>query len=327
MAELPEEAPKTDQLERIYQEAVARYIAARHERVKAFVDTHFTFKGSLRLHRHSVGWDLVKSPVNAVSSALTVLKHAGSKALHLAGARDLSRRWDERNLFIETRLGRELDRLIRQDLLEITWGVGEEDERDALMLEICKDPYVSEHLYSAMSALATMRDDEEFKERLTHTLEAYVGSRTAAADISVSLLSVAAGMALFQKVTPGLTALSASVSSSLAHALAVNSFWAGPWAGSLYYSIVGVTTPKLMMLGVFSGLLVPASILATFAGVVLDPIQRRAGLHERRLHRVIDTVEQQLLSNDPAPISFKDHYLARILDVLDLSQTILRLTR
>ncbi len=314
-------------LEQVYSDAVRRYIASRHERVRPFVDKHFTFQGSLRLHRHSLGWDLLKSPVNAVSSALTVAKYAGAKTMHAVGARRSARRLAEANLFIETRLGRELDRLIREELLEITWGLSESDREDALMLEICKDPRIAEPLAEAMTVLMSHQQEVEFQERLTHTLEAYVGSRTAAADISVSLLSAAAGMAVFHKVTPGLTALTASVSSSLAHALAAQSFWAGPWAGGVYYSIVGVATPKLMMLGVFTGLLVPASILATFSGVLTDPLQRRAGLHQRRLHRVIDTVETQLLSDDAAPITFRDHYLARMLDILDLSQSILSLAK
>jgi hypothetical protein len=42
--------------------ALSRYLASRPDRVDAFVDRHFSFAGTLRLHRRTTGWDLLRVP-------------------------------------------------------------------------------------------------------------------------------------------------------------------------------------------------------------------------------------------------------------------------
>jgi hypothetical protein len=41
-----------------------RYVSSRRDRVDTFIDRHFTLSGSLALHRCSLGWDFVRSPLN-----------------------------------------------------------------------------------------------------------------------------------------------------------------------------------------------------------------------------------------------------------------------
>ena len=48
----------------IVRDAVQRYIESRRGRIEAFVDRHFTFAGSVALHRRALGWDLLRAPAN-----------------------------------------------------------------------------------------------------------------------------------------------------------------------------------------------------------------------------------------------------------------------
>ncbi|MBV8504788.1 MAG: hypothetical protein JOZ11_03120, partial [Alphaproteobacteria bacterium] len=48
----------------IVRDAVHRYIESRRGRIEAFVDRHFSFAGSLALHRRALGWDLLRAPAN-----------------------------------------------------------------------------------------------------------------------------------------------------------------------------------------------------------------------------------------------------------------------
>ncbi len=57
---------------------------------------------------------------------------------------------------------------------------------------------------------------------------------------------------------------------------------------------------------------------ALFAGVVADPIQRHLGVHQRRLHRMLDVLEANLRGPARESLAVKDHYVARLLDLLDL---------
>ena len=64
---IPEIEPVADaEVRAIVEHAIERYIAARHERVAAFVDRHFGLIGALRLHRHALGLDLLRAPANVL---------------------------------------------------------------------------------------------------------------------------------------------------------------------------------------------------------------------------------------------------------------------
>ncbi len=66
------------------------------------------------------------------------------------------------------------------------------------------------------------------------------------------------------------------------------------------------------------GLTAAGAVAAAFSGVVTDPIQRRVGLHRRRLLRLIDVVERQFKADDNASFISRDHYIARLLSLLEL---------
>jgi predicted lipid-binding transport protein (Tim44 family) len=81
----------------------------------------------------------------------------------------------------------------------------------------------------------------------------------------------------------------------------------------------------LMVTGLTGGLMVGAACFAAFAGILTDPLQRRLGLHTRRLHRMLDALERQML--DPAAPGYvvHDHYAARLMDLIDLLGSAYRL--
>ena len=69
--------------QRIVAEGARRYFESRRARVDKFVDRHFTFSGSLSMHRKAIGWDMLKAPANialAVPQIATKLAAAGAKA-------------------------------------------------------------------------------------------------------------------------------------------------------------------------------------------------------------------------------------------------------
>jgi len=72
--------------------------------------------------------------------------------------------------------------------------------------------------------------------------------------------------------------------------------------------------------GTTGGLMLVAAVMAAFAGVVSDPVQRALGLHERRLHRLIDVLGQELRGDGETAFRVRDHYVARIFDLIDLAR-------
>ena len=57
----------------IVRDAVQRYIESRRRRIDSFVDRHFTFGGSVALHRRAPGWDLLRAHAVTLSSALAAV--------------------------------------------------------------------------------------------------------------------------------------------------------------------------------------------------------------------------------------------------------------
>ncbi len=310
----------------IFDDAVRRYIAGRRERIPDFVTRNFALNGSLKLHRHAVGLDLVRAPYNVVAGAATVLRDAGAAGLRAAGARRTAQRLKRRNLFWETSVGRELEWRLYNDLLELPLDRGSRrTDRDRLIEEALSDPRMAAHFDRLLTVLGERAGDTAFREKVRTAMQGYLGSRAAAADITASLFATGAGFVAAHKFTPGAAALSGVVAGSIAHSTAVAGFWAGPWLGGLYYSLASAKVSPLLYAGVFAGMLAPLAVLTAFAGVVADPVQRALGLHERRLNKLLDAFEANLIEGAGAGFAARDHYVARLLDLVDWSASILRM--
>jgi hypothetical protein len=69
------------------------------------------------------------------------------------------------------------------------------------------------------------------------------------------------------------------------------------------------------------------AVVAAFSGIMADPLQRRLGLHRGRLLRLIDALEVQFSGNGGAGFIVRDHYVARLLTLLELLSSAYRLAR
>jgi hypothetical protein len=316
------------ELEDIYRQAVCRYMVQRRSMVDAFVNKHYNFKGSARLHRHSLGWDIAKTPINAISSVLTVVKQTSAFGLNKLGAKELAELFANKNLFLSTKISKEIQWNIQTELLELPCNNGNNiNQNDALLNELFNDHRIQHQFICTLKTLAPHANNNEVKFKIEELLTEYTGSRAAASDITVSLMTAATGLVALHKLTPGLASLSNSVASGIAHSTAIHSFWGGSSAGGMYYSFFNVTTPGMLTAAVFTSMLIPASFVATFAGILTDPIQRKLGFHTKKLNKVLDSTEQILLGEDEAKLILKDHYIARVFDLLDWTQLIIKAAR
>jgi uncharacterized protein DUF6635 len=299
MAEAAESQSGTDTLltrddaNRIVAEGARRYFASRREMVDEFVDRHFSFVGSLSMHRKAVGWDMLKAPANialAVPQLATKLAASGAKA---AGADQVSEYLGSLKLVFDTEVGQEIEWLVITELLELPFRQGDRvSHRDALADVILAAPELQERLHEALGTIGRKGDDAVFRERLEETLETYAGTRVAAAEIATSLMTIGAGAVTMHQVTPGVMSLGPTLAAALAQNAAVASFPLGAGAGGLWYGLFPVAVSPVLIGSVTGGLLAATSIASAFAGIIADPVQKGLGLHHRRLHRLIDAVEK-----------------------------------
>lgn len=324
------DAPLGERLARgVVDDAIRRYVAARHARIGPFVDRHFSFTGSLALHRHAMGWDLVRAPANV----LLAIPYTGARLASLASQRLGAHRaasWlDSRNLLLSSAVGREVQWLVHTELLELPYReAGAEDgvetaearmfRRDALAEEILADPRVDAAIRDALAAIGQRADDPAFQARLAENLTLYVGTRTAAAEIATSLSSIAVGAVAFKSLTPGVLTLGPKVAAVLAQHSAIAGFPLGSGLGGMWYGAFPATAGAASMVAATGGLVALASVFVAFSGVLTDPVQRKLGLHQRRLGKLVDHLGKELGGAGESAFAVRDHYVARLLDLLDV---------
>jgi hypothetical protein len=319
----------TEDAQRIVAAAALRYFESRRSRVGSFVDRHFSLAGSAAIHRKAIGWDMLKVPANialAVPQLATKLAAAGAQAV---GAKRTSAYLSSRKLMFDTAVGQEVEWLIITDLLELPFRQGHRESRkDALAEEILSAPELQEALHDALEAIGRRGDDPAFRQRLEAAVETYTGTRTAAAEITTALITVGAGAVAVKQATPGVMSLGPALAAALAHQAAVASFPLGAGLGSLWYGVFPVAASPALIGSVTGGLLAVSSVAAAFAGILADPVQRRLGLHQRRLYRLIDALERQWnTETQETHFVARDPYVARLLDLFDLLGSAYRLAR
>ena len=323
---IPEIEPVADaEVRAIFEHAIERYIAARHERVTAFVDRHFGLIGALRLHRHALGLDLLRAPANVLLVVPYLSMQLGGATLRRLGARHAARRLSSRTPFLDTDVARELTWRLYTELLELPYDDGRRrSDKDALAAAMMADARVAAAVDRLAALAKSHAHDSDRQAKLRHLLESYASTRAAAADLVNNVLLASAGMAAFQQLTAGTLTLAPVIAAALAQQAAIASFPLGASLGGIWYGLFPATPSAALVAGATGGLVLLTATTAAFAGVISDPLQRALGLHQRRLHRLIDALGRQLKGDSDAAFHARDHYVARIFDLIDLARATYR---
>jgi hypothetical protein len=310
----------------IVDDGVRRYFAGRRQRVGPFVDRNFSLRGSLELHRVAVGWDIARAPLNLAMAAPQVGLLVASHAARKLGAPRLASELGSKRLVVHTAVSKELAWRLHADLLELPYQSGDRvATQDALAETILSDPRVVATLTPALEALGARGDDPALRRRLEAAMTEYSRTRAAATEITTALLSLSAGALALRKLTPGALTLGPTLAAAIAQRAAVMSFPMGGALGSVWYTLFPVAPSAVLVAGLTGGLFAASTVASAFAGVIADPVQRRLGLHQLRLRRMLDALERQM--QDPAAPGFvvHDHYVARLLDLFDVAGALARI--
>ena len=313
---------------RVVEDGFRRYCVARRERIPDFVDRHFSLRGAAALHRAAFGWDMVRTPVNLTTAAPAAALHLAATGARRLGAPRLASTLTRRRLLLRTSVAHRVEWLICTELLELPCRIGDcIATRDALAETIAADSRVRGALREMLILLGLKGDDTLSWRRLERTLSEYAVTRGAASEIATALLSLAAGAVTLGELTPGAVSLGPTLASIVAQQTAISSFPLGMGLGTLWYGLFPPVPSPLLLFGFSGGLLMVGSLIAAFAGVIIDPLQRRLGLHQRRLRRMIDAMERQMQDPAASDYTVRDGYVARLLDAFDLITAAYRLAR
>ena len=308
-----------DMVRIVVDDAIGRYVATRRARIPAFVDRNFSFRGAARLHRRAAGWDVLRAPVNLALALPHVLIKLGALGSRAAGANGMANRLDRTNLFFASDVSREVEWRVFTELLELPYAQeGRSFHRDALAEEIFSDPRVSAAMRETLEAIGRRADDPRFAGWLADAMTTYTSSRVAAGDLANAMIAAGVGALTFKQLTPGAISLGPILAQAMVHQAAVASFPLGAGIGGLWYGVVPTAATAGFVVGVTGGLLAIASVLTAFSGVLTDPVQKRLGLHQRRLNLMVDSLDAELTGLGDSRYAVRDHYAARVFDIVDL---------
>jgi len=300
-------------------EEPGRVFASARANVDGFVASTFSFSGTLRLHRAALGWDLLRAPANVALAPVHLAIRLLALVMTCVGGRSAARWLDARQVFLPTAVARRLETRIIGDLLGLNAG-GRGFRADRAFA-------TSPALREVLRATGSVKVADSRAATAARSVARYSGTRSAVAEITTAVVALFLGALLFRSVTPGALSMAPTIADALARETAVSSFPLGSTLGSAWYAAFPVGASTLEVVGTIAALLVVASCVTTFAGLVADPLQARLGIHRRRLLRLIDAMESDLTGAPPRPFAARGHYYARFADLLDGASAIFRILR
>ena len=264
--------------------------ASRDAAVRAFVRRHFGLRGSLRLHRAALGWDLLRAPLNVSLAPVFLVTRL---LAWLCGLLRLNRAagWlSTRQILLKSRIASHVEDLIAREL-------------------------VADPATGLEGGLTPAR---------ARLIEDYTSVRSAVSEITTTLIVLTLGVILFGAATPGLVSLAPKVSDVIGHGRAVADFPLGRWAGGYWYAVFPPHIPLWTVVTIGVALAMLASLVTTFAGILADPVQAALGIHRRRLMRLMASLDA---ADTARPGLAGEHLLARMGDLADAATSLVRLFR
>jgi len=262
------------------------YIDACRSRIPAFVDRHFSLKGTLALHCSSLGGDLWRAPVNTLLAIPAFVVRMLAGLLRLVRLKALASWLERLPLGVMTTVDRKIEELILSELLAL--------------------PVAVRRTLTEQAPLSRM-------------LRRYVRTRGAMSELGVNALMLCFGALIFERLTPGSLSTGTALAQALSERTAIESFPLGVWAGEAYYALFPVSWSFPDVAIAVVATLAAVALLSTFVGILVDPLQAALGVHRRRLNRLIDVLEQRMVGRE-AGFEPKDAYFARLVDLVDAAR-------
>jgi hypothetical protein len=277
----------------IVEDSIRTYFRKRRSRVPDFVARTFSLGGALETHRHALGHDLWRAPLNAALAGPQLGLRAAAGLLALAGRKQTAQWLRSRELFFRTTVTQEIERRLIVDLLELPYTAsGTPSFHDALAVEILGD----KRLDGALGILNGPWGEKQrlqMDARLAQQVAIYLNARGAAGEVVSAGVTMAAGGVFLHQATPGFLTLGPALAQALGAKI----------GGFAAFTVAGAV-------------LAASAAAAAFAGIVTDPIQSALGIHHLRLIALLDTLENAFLGGD-AQLAVPEQYAARLIDLVD----------
>lgn len=299
------------------------YIRDCEARIPEFVQRHYSWRGARKLHAHALGWDMLRIPLNILWSVVNLVLALLGVVAGWLGFKRLKGWIGRIPPGLETDMDRQISWLIVTELLQLPYAQGEKvSEHDALMAATFKDPALQALLNEVLAPFETPAQSAEFRARLDAKLAEYGATRTASAELASNTALLVTSKLALGKASFGALSAGSAISASVAHFAAVSNFWLGSAAGSYYYALFPVAASMRLSIAVTVVLVIVLALVSTFIGMLVDPLQARLGLHQRRLRKLLAAIGDDLKGQQDPRFQLREKYAARLFDIVDVLSSV-----
>ena len=306
--------PAAEQLHAAMMRAADRYFSACRERIPGFARTHFSYPGAWYTNKVAFGWDLLRMPINLLWAPLYLIIQLFALACQALHWPVLHRLLRKTPTGFTTKVQKQMVANINRQLLRNTATTADSEFHRYLIEELTTlaNPRVNVNTQDFIQAIDPI---------LNEALAQYAITRTASADITNTALSTALGALMLKKFTPGGLGFGLLIAAFVAKGQYSRDFIFGETLGNYYYALFPPSPSIALIAGCTLGVMCILAVIASFSGLLSDPIQYYTKLHHYRLKKFINHLERDFTQRSEATFKPKDQYLARIMEVLDTFKT------
>lgn len=291
-------------------------------RIDGFVARHFTWPGTLRLHRAALGRDIARAPANLFLSPVLVVSRGLAWVLGRVGLRRAADWLRRRRILMRTDVAARVEAAVLTELLDVPLPQGIPGDRAGVARAILAAPSFRD----AIERTGTVAAAQAMADRIAGALGDYSGTRSAMAEIVTAIFTLIVGAIVFHAVTPGMISMAPGVAGALAQSVAIADFPLGARLGGLWYGVFPVGPSPGLVAATVAALLALGATVTALAGVIADPLQARIGMHQRRLSRLMRVIEAER-GGARAEFPAREHLVMRIFDLWDAALAALRVFR
>jgi len=306
-------------IEQAVKDGIKAYADSRRRNISPFIEEHFSFKGAWELNKCAFGKDLLRAPANLAWAPFYFAAKMGGAAAEKAGLDSVSEKLNKVEPGFRTDVEREVEWLLYSDFLELPIIEGERVcEKNALLTFILKEDGMASLLEDKLLPFAGIGNDSDQRAKLEEKLSIYVNNRKDVAELTTTILGIAAGLSAHKGINMGAIGLGQATAVAITQQIAISNFFLGQTLGGIYFSYFPAAASIGLVVGATGGIAAAMGIVSAFAGVIADPAQKALGLHHKKLHSLVDAVENQLLGESNESYLLRDGLIARLLDFVDI---------
>ncbi|MGE3959637.1 MAG: DUF6635 family protein [Vicinamibacterales bacterium] len=265
---------------------IASYADACRTRIPAFVASHFSLRQTWHLQRRTLARDLLVGPLNSLWAIPYLTLSRVCRGLDIVGVSGAMRVLKAVPAGIPTGYQRSVEQMIATDLL--AWGnTGPSDGLPgALVDDLERHPGVRGN-----AAVGKVLSDDALRA----VFEQFLSARALVVDVAGAAVTLALGWMAFDAPSLGLMGISEGFARRNARSRAASRFFLGRRAGSVFYSVFRPSAHPVETAIILGLLALGIGALAMACSLLFEPVRKAFGLHERRLHRLVDQIERELL--------------------------------